>query len=83
MPRRACLSLVLTMRVALLALIVCGAAFTQVRYDLVIHGGRVLDPETSLDAVRDVGIRGNQIVAIAMRVRSVASSLNMCASVAL
>jgi N-acyl-D-aspartate/D-glutamate deacylase len=64
MPRRACLSLVLTMPVALLALIVCGAAFTQVRYDLVIHGGRVLDPETSLDAVRDVGIRGNQIVAI-------------------
>ncbi|MDP9146096.1 MAG: amidohydrolase family protein [Acidobacteriota bacterium] len=34
------------------------------RYDLVIHGGRVLDPETSLDAVRDLGIRGNQIAAI-------------------
>ncbi len=34
------------------------------QYDVVIHGGRVIDPETGLDAVRDVGIRGGQIVAI-------------------
>jgi hypothetical protein len=27
-------------------------------YDLVIAGGRVLDPETGLDEVRNVGIRG-------------------------
>ncbi len=40
------------------------ATVAQVRYDIVIHGGRVLDPETSLDAVHDVGIRGNQIVAV-------------------
>jgi N-acyl-D-aspartate/D-glutamate deacylase len=33
-------------------------------YDLVIRGGRVLDPETGLDAVRDVGIRGDRIVRI-------------------
>jgi len=39
-------------------------ASAQERYDLVIHGGRVIDPETSLDAVRDVGIRGGQIVAV-------------------
>jgi N-acyl-D-aspartate/D-glutamate deacylase len=39
-------------------------AHSQARYDVVIRGGRVLDPETSLDAVRDVGIRGHQIVAI-------------------
>jgi N-acyl-D-aspartate/D-glutamate deacylase len=52
------------MRIALLVLMLCGAAFAQARYDVVIHGGRVLDPETSLDAVRDVGIRGNQIAAI-------------------
>jgi N-acyl-D-aspartate/D-glutamate deacylase len=53
-----------TMRIALAVLMVCGTAFAQTHYDLVIHGGRVVDPETSLDAVRDVGIRGNQIVAI-------------------
>lgn len=33
-------------------------------YDLVIRGGRVIDPETQLDAVRDVGIKGNRIAAI-------------------
>lgn len=32
--------------------------------DLVIAGGRVMDPETGLDAVRDVGVSGGRIVAI-------------------
>ena len=35
-----------------------------VTYDLVIHGGRVIDPETGLDAIRDVGITGNTIAAV-------------------
>lgn len=39
------------------------AAFAQ-RFDLVIEGGRVLDPETGLDAVRNVGIRDGKIVRI-------------------
>jgi len=30
----------------------------------VIKGGRVIDPETNLDAVREVGISGNEIAAI-------------------
>src|SRR5271165_2659385 len=51
------------MSIALLG-VAFSSAFAQVQYDVVIHGGRVLDPETSLDAVRDVGIRGGQIVAI-------------------
>ncbi|MDX8530819.1 amidohydrolase family protein [Mesorhizobium sp. VK25A] len=33
-------------------------------YDLVIRHGRVIDPETGLDAVRDVGIKDNRIAAI-------------------
>jgi len=33
-------------------------------YDLVITGGRVIDPETGLDAVRNVGIKGDQIAAL-------------------
>jgi len=33
-------------------------------YDLVIQGGRVLDPETGLDAVRNIGIRGGTIARI-------------------
>jgi N-acyl-D-aspartate/D-glutamate deacylase len=35
------------------------------QYDLVIGGGRVVDPETGLDAVRDVGIRDGKIVRVA------------------
>jgi hypothetical protein len=37
------------------------AAVPVVRYDLAIAGGRVMDPETGLDAVRNVGIRGAKI----------------------
>lgn len=33
-------------------------------FDLVIEGGRVIDPETGLDAVRNVGIKGGQIASI-------------------
>ena len=36
----------------------------QERYDIVLTGGRVMDPETGLDAVRNVGIRGSEIAAI-------------------
>jgi N-acyl-D-aspartate/D-glutamate deacylase len=34
------------------------------QYDLVIEGGRVIDPETGLDAVRNVGIREGRIVSV-------------------
>src|SRR5258708_28755060 len=34
------------------------------QYDLVLDGGRVVDPETGLDAVRNVGIREGKIVRI-------------------
>ena len=33
-------------------------------YDIVINGGRVMDPETGFDGIRNVGIRGDQIVEI-------------------
>jgi len=33
-------------------------------YDLVIANGRVMDPESHLDAVRSVGIRGGKVAAI-------------------
>lgn len=34
------------------------------QYDIVISGGRTIDPETNLDAVRNVGIRAGKIAAI-------------------
>jgi N-acyl-D-aspartate/D-glutamate deacylase len=33
-------------------------------FDLVLHGGRVVDPESGLDAIRDVGIANGKIVRI-------------------
>ena len=37
---------------------------TAQKYDLVIESGRVMDPETGLDAVRNVGIRNGKIARI-------------------
>ena len=54
-----------TMRNGLFALFVVAlSSCGSVTYDLVIQGGRVMDPETGLDAVRNVGIQGDEIVAI-------------------
>ncbi|HKP68691.1 MAG TPA: amidohydrolase family protein, partial [Pyrinomonadaceae bacterium] len=36
-------------------------------FDIVLANGRVIDPESNTDAVRNVGIRGNKIVAISAR----------------
>ena len=33
-------------------------------YDVVLRGGRVMDPETALDAVRNVGVRGSEIAVV-------------------
>lgn len=38
--------------------------FAQTRYDLVIKGGRVIDPSLRLDAVRDIGITNGRIAAV-------------------
>lgn len=39
-------------------------AQSSVAFDLVIAGGRVIDPESGLDAVRDVGISADRIATI-------------------
>jgi amidohydrolase family protein len=44
-------------------ILLCAPAISQT-YDVVIRGGRVLDPETGLDAIRDVGITGQKIMRI-------------------
>ena len=45
-------------------LLCAGLAFAQ-QYDVVIENGRVMDPETGLDAVRNVGILRGKISRIA------------------
>jgi len=37
---------------------------TMVEFDVVLLNGRVMDPETMLDKVSNVGIKGNRIAAI-------------------
>ena len=37
------------------------------QYDIVITGGRVMDPESGFDAVRNVGITGEKIDIITER----------------
>ena len=45
-------------------------------YDLVILNGRVIDPETELDAVRNVGVKDGKIVAITEDAISGADSID-------
>jgi len=51
----------------LLFLILAAAAATQLRaqsFDLVIVNGRVVDPESGLDAIRNIGISAGRIVTV-------------------
>ena len=48
-------------------LLLLPALLSAQNYDIVLRGGRVMDPESSLDAVRYVGINGKKIAAISMR----------------
>lgn len=52
------------LRVLCLLLVLAPSGVAQERYDIVLSGGRVMDPETGLNAVRNVGIRGDRIVEI-------------------
>jgi len=49
---------------AAVAAFVCAPRAFAATYDLVIKGGRVIDPSTGLDAVRDVAIAGGKIAAV-------------------
>jgi N-acyl-D-aspartate/D-glutamate deacylase len=50
--------------IRLLAFLLLASFATAQQFDLVIEGGRVIDPETGLDAVRNVGIRDGKIARI-------------------
>ncbi len=48
------------------ALLLMGPAlFSQTEYDLLIRGGRVIDPKNGLSALRDVAVRDGKIAAVA------------------
>ena len=50
-----------------------GVSSQAVRYDLIIRGGRVIDPSARLDAVRDVAISGGRIAALDTAIRAEAA----------
>ena len=47
-----------------LSIAIATTSFAAESYDLVILNGRVMDPETKLDALRNVGVRDGKIAAI-------------------
>lgn len=47
-----------------LAVLVVSSCSSPEQYELVVKGGRVMDPESGLDAVRNIGIRDGRIEAI-------------------
>lgn len=61
--------------IAIFPLLLTLAAMAQ-QYDVVIANGRVMDPETGLDAVRNVGIRNGRIVKISQESLSAGQTLD-------
>jgi dihydroorotase len=55
-----------SIRLLFLLCLLASPLFAQT-YDIVLTGGRVMDPKSGLDAVRNVGINGNRIAAISVR----------------
>lgn len=54
-----------------LALVIAGwgsHASAEPKFDLLLRGGHVVDPRNGLDAVRDLGIAGGKVAAIAPRI---------------
>jgi len=58
----------LTTATVLFALMICFCskikAQSTIEYDIVLSGGRVIDPETKLDAIKNVGIMNNRIAQV-------------------
>ena len=47
-------------------LLLCASVLFAQQYDTVIEGGRVIDPESNLDAVRNVAIQDGRIVHVSV-----------------
>jgi len=58
------------------AIVAAGRPLAAAEYDLVIRGGRVIDPAQRIDAVMDVAIRAGQIAAIHPSIPAAAESID-------
>ena len=59
--------MILKQTLLILLLCLCTSPLFAQTHDIVLIGGRVMDPESGLDAVRNVGINGNRIAAISAK----------------
>jgi dihydroorotase len=50
-----------------LTFLLCGIAFSQTKYDLLLQGGHIIDAKNKISAVRDVGIKDGKIAAVAAK----------------
>jgi N-acyl-D-aspartate/D-glutamate deacylase len=57
-------AIVLKLIFLLVLLTLSNTVVSAQQYDLVLEGGRVMDPESNVDAVRNVGIRDGKIIRI-------------------
>lgn len=57
-------TLLLAVATAIAVAVAVAAPASAQQYDLVINGGRVMDPETMYDDVANVGIKGDRVAAI-------------------
>src|SRR5215207_11501765 len=65
--------------VALVVLVLVAACSAPTSYDVVVANGRVMDPESGLDAVRHIGISAGKIAAVSeqpLRGRRVVDAAN-------
>jgi dihydroorotase len=63
-PAEAGMSFPLRMHFLLAILLLPVWSLAQIKYDLVIQGGELIDPRSGIRAVRDVGIRDHKVAAI-------------------
>lgn len=56
--------LIFSVALVLSIILVSSTIVAAQQYDLVLEGGRVMDPETKLDAVRNIGVRDGKIARI-------------------
>src|SRR5215472_12664721 len=52
--------------IRLLCLLLVSSLAAARQFDIVLEGGRVMDPETGLDGIRNVGIRDGKIARISI-----------------
>ena len=62
---------------ALVAINTAAAAQRPAPLDMVLIGGRVLDPETNLDAIRAVGIKAGRIVSVTTAIPAARDTVNV------